>query len=207
MKRLAIVGAGGHGLVVADAAQMCGWEHIEFFDDAWPHKTSNGVWPVQGRLENLYEQVQGYDGVVVAIGTNTIRAQTQVKLRDIGAPIVTIVHPSAIISKYARVGTGCVVFAGAVVNASAVVGDGVILNTSCSVDHDCVLADYVHISPGAHIAGDVRIGLNSWVGIGASVRQGISIGRHAVIGAGAVVIANVVDGQCVVGVPAHPISQ
>lgn len=204
MKRLAIIGASGHGLVVADTAQQCGWRTISFFDDAWPEKTSNGAWPVLGNTSALCECLTDYDGVVVGIGSNLVRVHQQRKLRNAAASIISIIHPSAVISPYARIGVGCVVFAGAVVNAEALIGDGVILNTGCSVDHDCILENYVHISPGAHLAGNVRVREAAWVGIGATVREGTLIGRRAIVGAGAAVVSDVEEGQCVVGVPARP---
>jgi hypothetical protein len=40
--RLAILGASGHGKVVADAAGLAGWDEVVFFDDAWPGLTQNG---------------------------------------------------------------------------------------------------------------------------------------------------------------------
>lgn len=207
MKRLAIIGASGHGMVVADAAELAGWEHIDFFDDAWPQKESNGIWNVQGSVAALCDLLKNYDGVVVAVGNNSNREQLQIRLRDAGASIVTIIHPSVVVSPHARVGAGCVIFAGAVVNAGGVVGDGVILNTACSVDHDCVLADYVHVSPGAHLAGNVDVGTRSWIGIGANVRQGVKVGSDAIVGAGAAVVTDVGHGQCVVGVPARPMAE
>src|SRR5690606_24126355 len=46
MIRLAILGASGHGKVVADCAELCGWSVVEFFDDAWPGSgpTACGQW-------------------------------------------------------------------------------------------------------------------------------------------------------------------
>lgn len=204
MKSLAIVGASGHGLVVADTAEQCGWKMIHFYDDAWPAKDVNGVWAVRGSVSDLYDSSLDYDGVVVAIGSNAVRTQIQNQLHGLGATVISVKHPLAVISRYACIGEGCVVFAGAVVNAGAVIGNGVILNTSCSVDHDCVIGDFAHISPGARLAGNTTVGAGAWIGIGAAVRQGITIGCDVVVGANAAVVADVADGQCVVGVPARP---
>lgn len=206
MKRLAIVGAGGHGRVVADAAQLYGWGRIDFFDDAWAEMNAYGPWPVVGSTSTLCQRLSDYGGVVIAIGASADRLQKQAMMRDAGATIVSIIHPMAAVSQYAQIGTGSVVFAGSVLNAGAVIGEGVILNTGCSVDHDCIIDDYAHISPGAHLGGNVHVGAQSWIGIGASVKHGIKIGRSAIVGVGAAVVADVPDGTCVVGVPARPIS-
>lgn len=203
MKRLAILGAGGHGKVVADTAECCGWETIEFFEDGWPARETNGSWPVVGDTAMLMKYLYKFDGVVVAIGNNSVRHSKLCELSEAGAPLVSLVHPAATVSRRALIGVGSVVFAGAVVNADAKVGTGVILNTGCSVDHDCVLDECVHISPGARLAGGVQVGRLSWVGIGASVRQSIRIGSQATVGAGAAVVCDVHDSLTVVGVPAR----
>lgn len=202
MKRLAILGASGHGKVVADIAECCGWQGIEFYDDAWPKTEKNGVWDVVGNTETLISQLNNYDGVVVAIGDNEIRSSKLIKLEDLDAPLVALVHPSATISRYAVLGSGSVVMAGAVVNAGTTIGAGAILNTCSSVDHDCKLGDVVHVSPGAHLAGGVCVGDSSWIGIGASVRQGAHIGSNVIIGSGAAVVSNLPNDVIAVGIPA-----
>ncbi|EKT4565348.1 acetyltransferase [Pseudomonas putida] len=205
MKRLAILGASGHGKVVADAAALCGWSHIDFFDDAWPERTVCGVWPVVGGSAQLLGAVSAYEGVIVAIGNNAVRRTKQQLLEKGGAIMATIIHPAAVVSEHVRLGAGSVVFATAVINPFCEIGDGAILNTGCSVDHDCCLGAFVHVSPGARLAGQVHVGDASWIGIGASVRQLISIGAYVTVGAGAAVVAPVADSLTVVGVPARAV--
>lgn len=206
MNRLAVLGASGHGKVVADIAECCGWQQVEFFDDAWPDLKQNGHWPIVGNTDLLLAQLANYDGIVVGIGNNTIRYQKLQNLKSAGARLVSLLHPEATISRYATIGVGCVVMATSVVNAGASIDIGAILNTGCSVDHDCLLGRAVHISPGARLAGNVKVGDCSWVGIGASVRQGVVIGDRSVIGAGAAVVQDISDGVTAVGVPAKVIS-
>lgn len=203
MKRLAVLGASGHGKVVADTAEVCGWPSVVFFDDAWPTKAQNGVWPVVGSSLDLLERLADFDAVLVAIGDNRIRLEKLAVLKAAGAPFVSLVHPAATVSRHASVDEATVVFAGAVVSAFASVGTGCILNTGCSVDHDCVLEAGVHISPGAHLAGGVQVGEASWIGIGACSRQYLRIGARVMVGAGAVVVSDVADDATVIGVPAR----
>lgn len=203
MKRLAILGASGHGKVVADIAELAGWDEVVFFDDAWPKLKNNSAWPVIGNTADLLASADAFTGVAIAIGNNLVRLEKLKLLREQGIVLPTIIHPQAVISRYATIGEGSVVCAGVVVNADAQIGAGAILNTGCSVDHDCFLADAVHISPGARLAGGSKIGTGTWVGIGAVVRQLISVGAYAVVGAGAVVVKDVPDHATVVGVPAQ----
>ncbi|QVM92805.1 acetyltransferase [Pseudomonas entomophila] len=203
MSRLAILGASGHGKVVADAAQLSGWSSIEFFDDAWPHVTVNGAWPVVGDSTRLLACAAEFTGVAVAIGNNAVRRQKLTQLKDVGAMLATIIHPAAAVSPHASLGAGSVVLATAVVNPFAEVGEGAILNTGCSVDHDCRLGHCVHVSPGARLAGAVSVGDESWIGIGACVRQQIRIGAQVMIAAGAAVVGDISDNMTVAGVPAR----
>ena len=206
VKKLAILGCGGHARVVSDTAEFLGWESIEFFDDAWPNVQSISKWPVSGDTINLLKNIEKFDGVIVAIGDNDIRQSKINELNEAGALIVSLVHPTATVSRYAHIGKGVVAFAGVIVNAGAIIRDGTILNTGCSIDHDCILGECVHISPGARLAGNVNVGRCTWIGIGACVKQAINIGSSVKVGAGAAVVSNIASDIIVVGVPAKPLS-
>jgi sugar O-acyltransferase (sialic acid O-acetyltransferase NeuD family) len=205
MNRLALLGASGHGKVVADMALLTGWDEIAFFDDAWPERQSNGPWKVRGTSVDLMGQLGNFDGVVVSIGHCKTRLDKQRELTDAGARMMTIVHPAAVVSRHATLGAGTVVMAGAVINIGAVIGLAGIINTGSSIDHDCQIGDAVHVCPGAHLSGDVRVGACSWVGVGAAVRQGLVIGQHVLVGAGGVVVSDVSDGLTIAGNPARPL--
>lgn len=205
-RRLAILGASGHGKVVADIAMQAGWQELVFYDDAWPQRTRHEHWAVEGTLPMLLNDLPQFDGVVVAIGHNAIREAKLDALLAHGARVVTLVHPRATVSPLARLGEGCVVVAGAVVNAFAELGRGCIVNTSATVGHDCRLGACVHVAPGANIAGDVEVGRTSWIGAGSVVRQGVAIGEGVMVGAGAAVVSDIAGYLVVAGVPARPMS-
>ncbi|MBV1928439.1 MAG: acetyltransferase [Gammaproteobacteria bacterium] len=202
MKALAILGASGHGKVVAEIAELMDWQDIVFFDDAFPVISSVGAWKVQGTTDDLVASVDKYPTVIVAIGDNAVRLDKSQYLCSKGLQLATLLHPGAIISKYANVCSGSVVMAGAVINPFVSIGMASIINTACSVDHDCRLGDGVHISPGAHIAGEVSIGDLSWLGIGSVVKQCVEIGSSVIVGAGAVVVNNIAPNLLVKGIPA-----
>lgn len=205
--RLAIYGAGGHGRVVADAAELNGnWSEIVFFDEAYPSLDQSGRWIVVGRLDDLMVSVSEYEGVIVAVGGCAERIRLHKTIQAKGANIASIIHPSAVIAADCYLGVGVVVCAMAVINTGSTIGHAVIINTSATIDHDTTLADGVHISPGAHLAGGVTVGFASWVGIGAIIKQKVVIGDHAVVGAGSVVLNDVSSELTVVGVPASPIN-
>jgi len=202
MKTLAILGASGHGKVVAEIAELVGWQDIIFFDDAFPVISSVGVWKVLGTTGDLVSSVDKYSTVIVAIGDNTVRLDKSKYLYSQGFNLATLLHPGATISKYANVHSGSVVMAGAVINPFVSIGMASIINTSSSIDHDCMLGEGVHVSPGVHVAGDVSIGDLSWLGIGSVVKQCVEIGTSVIVGAGAVVVNNIAPNLIVKGTPA-----
>jgi len=201
MKRLAILGASGHGKVVAEIALSSGWGAVEFYDDAFPTKASLDDFSIEGGWGNLIDRSDYYDGFHVAIGDNRSRLNILSKLIELNLTCPNIISPSAVVSSTAELGAGISIMANVVVNAKTTIADGVILNTACSVDHDCKISSGVHISPGAHLAGDVSIGICSWVGIGSVIIQGKVIGDDSIIGAASAVISDLPSDVTAVGVP------
>jgi sugar O-acyltransferase (sialic acid O-acetyltransferase NeuD family) len=205
-KYLAVIGASGHGKVIAEIAELLGYE-VLFFDDAYPKKLQVEHWSIKGCFKDFLLTENSFAGAVVAIGNAQIRESilTQLQSNKIATP--TLIHPSAIVSKYANIDDACVVMAGAAINAFATIGKGCIINSNAVVEHDCKLAEFVHICPNSAVAGGTIIGERTWVGIGSNVRQMINISADVLIGAGSVVVKDIPSGQTVVGVPAKALKQ
>jgi sugar O-acyltransferase (sialic acid O-acetyltransferase NeuD family) len=204
MSGLLIVGAGGHGKVVAEAAIAVGrWNRLAFADDSFGSLPMWNRIPIVGPAEPDERLFGEYSEVVVAIGDAEVRLRLLKEYEKSGYRIATIRHPSAVISPTAECGQGTVCLPGAIVNADAFLGIGCILNSNASVDHDCSLGKGVHICPGAAVGGGVHIGDRAWIGIGASVVQGIRIGSDVIVGAGAAVVSDLPDNVTALGVPAR----
>lgn len=204
-KPLVILGASGHGKVIADIAEQLGYT-VNFYDDAYPNKTYIEHWPIQGTCADLIalknKSTSFGNDVVVAIGNNQIRQQKIQLLKQNDFNLPSLFHPTSVVSKYANVAEGCVIFGSAVINAFAKVGVGCIINTAAVVEHDCIIGDFTHISPNAALAGGVTVGSKSWVGIGSQVKQLVTIGDNCLIGAGSNVVKNIPDNVTAFGSPA-----
>jgi sugar O-acyltransferase (sialic acid O-acetyltransferase NeuD family) len=201
VKTLAIVGASGHGKVVADLAELIGYK-VTFFDDAHPNKKTNEHWPIAGDIDDLLEKINLYDYAAVAIGNNLARHTLSLRLINQGFKMPSLIHPSSVISKYAQISDGSVIFANSVVNAFAQVGRNCIINTGAIIEHDCILGEAVHISPNVSLAGGSNIGDLSWLGLGTVTKQLIEIGANTIIGANSTVISNIPSNVVAVGTPA-----
>ena len=194
--KLTIIGASGHGKVVANAATHCGYDEIEFLDDD-ESVSQCGRWPVVGKSNKALEID---NDLFIAIGNAETRKLMLVRYAD--KHLVTIIHPDAVVAEDVSIGVGTVVMPGAIINPDAKIGKGCIINTCSSVDHDCLLEDYVHVSVGAHLSGTVHVGELTWIGAGAIVSNNVDICSNCMIGAGAVVIKDIDEPGTYVGVPA-----
>ena len=199
MNRIIIIGASGHGKVVADIAKLVGYVDIVFLDSNSEIKECAG-YPVIGSDSRLKE-LEG--DVFVAVGDGSVRKEIMESNSDRAYPI--LVHPNAVIAEGVTIGDGTVIMAGTVINPEARIGKGCIVNTSSSIDHDCVVGDYSHVSVGSHLCGTVEVGENCWIGAGATIINNITICDDCFIGAGTVITQSIIDSGTYVGVPGRKI--
>ncbi|RHV70467.1 MULTISPECIES: acetyltransferase [Clostridia] len=200
MKSVIIIGASGHGKVVADIIQKSGDKILGFLDDNTELEDIFMGFPILGTI-NDYEKYKDVAEFVVAIGDASIRRCVSRKLQNVR--IYTAIHPSAVISSLGvSIGKGTVVMANSVINSGSQIGEFCIINTGAIVEHDNIIEDFVHVSVGAKLAGTVCIGKNTWIGIGAVVSNNLKICENCVIRAGAVVVENIVKSGNYQGVPA-----
>ena len=198
---LLIIGAGGHGKVVAGIAQQMNcWTDIVFLDDNKLLDTVMDL-PVIATTEEVKRYIHQYD-IFIAIGDNHKRELKFLELEAAGASIPTLIHPSAIIGNQVTIEKGSVIMAGTVINCCSHIGKGCIVNTGATIDHDNVIEDFVHLSPGVHTSGTVAVGKCTWLGVGSVVGNNLSIHGDCVIGAGAVVVKDLLEAGTYVGVPA-----
>ncbi len=200
---LVIIGAGGHGRVIADIAQKLGtYETISFLDDGAAKETM-GL-PIIGKTSEMEKYVDRAD-IFVAIGNSKVRGDFIERLLAMGANVPTLIHPSAIMGADVEIGVGTVIMAGAVINPCSKLGKGVILNTCSSIDHDCTIGDYCHIAVGVHVAGTVSLGDNVWLGAGATIKNNVSVCSDCIVGAGGVVVKDITEIGTYIGLPARKI--
>ena len=201
MRRLLIIGTGGHGKVVMDCAKKH-YDSIAFMTNDTHSAGING-YPVIYEQENSMDVVlKNFDELIVAIGNNNARLKISLDYAAKGIKLATIIHETAVISESAVIGEGTVILANAVINPFANIGKCCIINTGAIIEHDCILKDGVHISPNAAMGGTVCIGEKTWVCVGSSIANNIKIGENSIIGAGSVIIKDIPDKVLAAGIPA-----
>ena len=196
-----IIGAGGHGRVIADIVLKSGDTLLGFLDDGAVSSEISGI-PVLGRIEDYVK----YPDTAFIIGIGSSAARESIAQRLGSVRWHTAIHPSAVISALdTHIGPGSAVMANAVVGPGARIGSHCIVNTAAVVEHDNRIGDYVHVSVGARLGGTVTVGEHTWVGIGAVISNNVAVCPHCMLGAGAVVIHDIRESGTYVGVPAGKI--
>ena len=195
-EQVMVLGAGGHGKVVADAVLAAGDTVLGFLDDS---SEKRSVWdlPVLGTF-SAWEDYADRARFVFGLGDNTLRRRLAERMR---VNWHTAVHPSAWVGRGVVLGEGTVVLAGAVLNADAAVGAHCIINTGAIIEHDCGVGAYTHISPRATLCGTVSVGKEVHIGAGAVVRNNLRICSYTVVGAGGVVVRDIIETGTYVGSP------
>lgn len=196
-KEVIVIGASGHGKVIADIIKCSGDKFVGFLDD------DTSKLNILGCVDDCVRFADKY--FVIGIGNNAIRRRIAEKYPNLR--YYTAIHPTAVIAENVSIGKGTTVMANVVVNVNTHVGRHCILNTSSVIEHDNTIADYVHISPGAVLCGTVNIGSNTQIGANAVVKNNITITNNVTIGCGGVVIKNVNKNGTYIGLPVKELTR
>ncbi|NJO83409.1 MAG: acetyltransferase [Blastochloris sp.] len=216
MKRIVIIGAGGHGREVADIVRHQAQQAppnetgqlLGFVDEnASLHGSRIDGVPVLGGWSWFEEQAGEPVAVICALGTPALCRRIVQRAQAAGLSFANAISPLASVSPSASIGQGVMLFPYTFVSAHTRIDDHCIVNVGSTVGHDTRLGRYSNLCPGVHLAGNVAIGEGTYLGIGSCVIQGRAIGAWSVLGAGAVVIRDIPAHTTVVGVPAHAIKQ
>lgn len=196
-KKVIIVGASGHGKVIADIVHKSGDEVIGFLDDDSTKKEIHQI-PVLGKIKDTQRYKDDFY-FIIGIGDNQIRKKIAESNPDLN--YYTAIHPTAVIGEGVRIGNGTAVMAGVVINVDADIGEHCIINTSAVTEHECVIGNYTHISPQACLCGNVHVGEECHIGAGATVINNCYITENTIIGAESAVVQNITESGTYAGVP------
>lgn len=200
-KSVVIIGASGHGKVIADTVLKSGDKVVGFLDDGVKKGTQIVGFSVLGKTED-YKNYADCE-FVIAIGDSYIREKIA---NELPVKWYTAIHPTAVISSLdVEIGEGTVVMANAVINSSAKIGKHCIINTGAIVEHDNVLEDYVHLSPNVVLSGIVKVGKSTHIGAGSCTKQVLNIASDCVFGAGSVIVKDITESGTYAGVPVKKI--
>ena len=181
--RLLIVGAGGHGRSVAEAVLMADHFSLVGFldDDAFARREEVWGLPVLGPATAFENYANKATHAVVAIGNNVLRQKLFVQLQAAGFALARVIHPKAIVSPRALLGSGVAVMAGAIVGTEATLGQGCIVNCGAVVDHHAQVHEFGHLGVNACMAGGSVLGALAWMQAGSAIGYGVQIAAGTVL--------------------------
>ena len=185
MRKLNLLGFGGHSKLILDIAKLKNYDHFLVYDHKYlkiDDKTIKYVSSIK-RLKHLTKES------IISIGVNNIRKKIADNVQC--SFWATLIHPKAILAQNTTIGEGTVIMAGAIIQPGVQIGKHCIINSGAVIEHDCIIEDFVHVAPNSSLAGGVKVGEGSLIGIGSSIIPNIDIGSWTTIGAGSVVINDI----------------
>lgn len=201
---IVIIGAGGHGRVVAALAQRVGYPVGGFLERST--EPTVGDFPILGGDDYLDAKPARDTQIAMGLGSRATwlrRWALCEHIDGLGLSAPRLIDPDATLASSVETGRGTQVLMGARVQHGASIGEWCVVNTAAVIEHDCRIQAHTHVAPGAILCGGVTLGEGTFIGAGSVIKEGVTIGTRATVGLGAVVIRDVADGQTVVGVPAR----
>ena len=201
-KPIIVIGTGGFarevGTLLLDLGLGAQWLAFVERDAAWKKGRQLMEKPVWKESEVDMGRFQ----VVIGVSDPRIREQIVDRLpSDTEYP--TLIHPSAIYSRWVEVGKGTVICVGCVLTADIEIGNHVQLNLHTTIGHDVRIGDFVTTAPAVNISGNCQIGKGVYMGTQAATKQGISIGPGIILGMGAMAVKDLLEPGTYIGVPAR----
>jgi sugar O-acyltransferase (sialic acid O-acetyltransferase NeuD family) len=207
---IVVYGASGFGRQVMfwledAAAGRDDWRVAGFLDDdPAAHGDVRTGHPVLGGGEWIEGRGGGAPvAVVLGIAVPAVKERLAARASGAGARLLTVIHPTAVLSRHATVGEGSVVGPFNVLSTDVVVGRCATVNTACTLGHDVTVGDFAALLPGCNLSGHVDIGPGATIGTNAAVVQHVSVGAGATLGAGSTALGDVPAGATAVGTPAR----
>jgi sugar O-acyltransferase (sialic acid O-acetyltransferase NeuD family) len=207
MKNIIIVGAGNFARELCcwledllDPTNMCIGGFLDDSKEKAPMLNKRYQYPVLGPID-AYE-IGENESFVIAIAEPVAKLRIALRLQERGATFFNLIHPTALLSRTAQVGTGAIICPFALISADAVVGDFVTINTYSCIGHDSIIGNGTTLSAHVNITGGVTVGKEVFFGSSAAVLPKLSIGNRAKVGAGAIVMRKIDADTTVYSMPA-----
>lgn len=193
MRKLVLIGGGGHCKSVLDAAlRMDAFQEIVILDPNLPIRSEVMGCAVYGDDDKLDElRKKGFEEAFITVGCvgdTSLRRKLAKKADRYNFTYPCVIDPSAVVSEFAKLERGIFVGKNAVINSGAKIGEHSIINTGAIVEHDCHIGAFTHVAVGVTLCGDCNIEEDVFIGAGATLIQGLKIERNRFIKAGEVVV-------------------
>ena len=157
MKEIFVLGIGGSTPVFIDIAEACDYKiaGLYHYNDERTGENDHG-YPILGSFEDLYQSDIKGKMFLLSQGDMKIREEVSNKIRQLGGLLPTLVHPTSVISKYAKISNeGVVIGANCIIQADSIINSNTVIWDMALVCHQTIIGNYCFVGPkalvGAHI--------------------------------------------------------
>ena len=188
MKKLIIIGAGGLGRMTLEAALSLGYICAFVDDDTTLNDVCNTE--VLGTIDKLPRYVGLFKYAICAIGNNVIREKYNQYASSLGFKIPNIIHPSAYVSPYVKIGYGNIFLNNVCVQNSAKIGNGVVITANSEAHHDCEIDDYALIYSCSTVRTLAKVGKRAKIGSTVTISNCAKVSDDSVVEDGSIISCN-----------------
>ena len=209
-KDIIVIGDGGHARMIIDFLEETDQFNIIGVTSKNPDRKKFYNYLVIGddSVLKYYYKKGEIRNVAIGIGgfrDNSLRKEVFEKVKKIGFSVQSIIHKSAVVSRYAQIGEGCIIMPNVTINNDVTIGNNCIIANGVVISHESVIGNHVLLSAGVIVGGNAIIGSGSLLALGSKVISGVKIGKNVLIGAGAVVVKDCLQEGTYMGIPARKI--
>jgi len=217
MQKIIIIGGKGSALVVAeqiyDAQKR--YNNVEFlgfaFDDVSFGKEINGF-PILCKTTDVMKNYGQYDEIkfIFQLYRPDLMKERIELLNSYNIPKAKFglfIHPSAIISKSAKIGYGCAIMANVVLNPNSIIGNHCTIHSNSLIGHDTSIGNYNFIAAHNVLGSSTKIGDANFFGLNSTFNNYLTIGDFNFVGMGSNVIKGFDSNNKLYGNPAKPFTK
>lgn len=204
---LFIYGSGGIGCELCDIVDKINidgkrWRKVSFVDDVRTER----VWYNREvfRFGEMLAETENCE-CVIALGEPAFRRSLYERLLEHEISLATIIDPTAVVSRTAKIGKGCIIGPHSFVSSNTRLDDNSMLEIQTVVGHDIYVGRHAVVSSCSVLGGNSHVGHESFVGLNCTIKEGARIGDQCIIGMGSSVFSDIGDGYIALGNPARPV--
>ena len=207
MKNIIIIGASGNSLAIINSINRINsinesFKIIGVIDDVV--RESFLDFNIIGDIKtHSIRDDSFYINGISSIKSFTAKKKIIMRFKKIGAKFLTVIDPTAYISRDVKIGEGSYIGANSYIGSFATVGEHCILLQNIALNHHSAVSDFTSISSGVSILGFCTIGNSCHISANSSVNPHISISNNVVIGTASNVTKNCEANSIYLGNPAR----
>lgn len=211
-KEIYALGVGHNTPVLLDLAIGCGYTiaGLYHYNNERTGEIDHGF-EILGSFDDLW-QTGSLEGkqFLLTMGDLDVREKLADRIIAMGGELPSLIHPSAVISTFAKISNiGVCIFPFVFVQSDSVVGDNTVILSHVNVSHNTTISKNCFIAGSAVVGAYTEVEEHVFIGQGALTISGKSniIGHHSYVGAGALITKPVEPYTVVAGFPAKVIKE